>query len=59
MCEVVTTIKSQLDGGTIKGLAMFDSKRSKRCRTCRPRRARPPEPDRLTWNAIFLPKGAP
>src|SRR4029078_8581195 len=28
ICEVVTTIKSQLDGGTIKGIAMLDSKRS-------------------------------
>src|SRR5882724_8894258 len=27
ICEVVTTVKSQLDGGTIKGLAMLDTKR--------------------------------
>ena len=60
ICEVVTTIKSQLDGGTIKGLAMLDRKRS------------PALPDlptaeeqgtkdliAYTWNAIFLPKGAP
>src|SRR5436305_8173162 len=26
ICEVVTTIKSQLDGGTIKGIAMLDKK---------------------------------
>ena len=60
ICEVVTTIKSQLDGGTIKGLAMLDSKRSK---------ALPDLPTAeeqgtkgliaYTWNAIFLPKGAP
>jgi tripartite-type tricarboxylate transporter receptor subunit TctC len=60
ICEVVTTIKSQLDGGTIKGLAVLDRKRS------------PALPDlptaeeqgtkdliAYTWNAIFLPKGAP
>jgi len=60
ICEVVTTIKSQLDGGTIKGIAMLDRKRS------------PALPDlptaeeqgtkdliAYTWNAIFLPKGAP
>jgi tripartite-type tricarboxylate transporter receptor subunit TctC len=60
ICEVVTTIKSQLDGGTIRGLAIFDSKRSK---------ALPDLPTAeeqgtkgliaYTWNAIFLPKGAP
>jgi tripartite-type tricarboxylate transporter receptor subunit TctC len=60
LCEVVTTIKSQLDGGSIKGLAMFDSKRSK---------ALPDLPTAeeqgtknliaYTWNAIFLPKGTP
>src|SRR6059058_97295 len=60
ICEVVTTIKSQLDGGTIKGIAMLDRKRS------------PALPDlptaeeqgtkdliAYTWNAIFLPKNAP
>ena len=60
LCEVVTTIKAQLDGGTIKGIAMLDRKRS------------PALPDlstaeeqgtkdliAYTWNAIFLPKGTP
>ena len=60
ICEVVTTIKSQIEGGTIKGLAMLDKKRS------------PALPDlataeeqgtkdliAYTWNAIFLPKNAP
>ena len=60
LCEVVTTAKPQIDGGTVKGVAMLDSKRS------------PALPDLLTaeeqgtkdviaytWNAIFLPKNAP
>jgi tripartite-type tricarboxylate transporter receptor subunit TctC len=60
MCEVVTTVKSQLDGGTIKGLAMFDSKRSKAL----PDLATAEEQGTkdliaYTWNAIFLPKGTP
>jgi tripartite-type tricarboxylate transporter receptor subunit TctC len=60
LCEVVTTAKPQIDGGTVKAVAMLDSKRS------------PALPDlataeeqgtkdviAYTWNAIFLPKNAP
>jgi tripartite-type tricarboxylate transporter receptor subunit TctC len=60
LCEIITTAKPQIDGGTVKGLAILDSKRSP---------ALPNLPtageqgtDNLiayTWNAIFLPKGAP
>ena len=60
LCEVITTAKPQVDGGTIKGLAILDSKRSP---------AMPNLPtaaeqgtDKLeayTWNAIFLPKNTP
>jgi tripartite-type tricarboxylate transporter receptor subunit TctC len=60
LCEIITTAKPQIDGGTVKGLAILDSKRSP---------ASPNLPtaaeqgtDYLiayTWNAIFLPKGAP
>ena len=59
MCEVVTTVKSQLDGGTIKGLAMFDSKRSKALPDL-PTAEEQGTKDLIayTWNAIFLPKGA-
>jgi len=60
ICEIVTTIKSQLDGGTIKGLAMLDKKRS----PALPNLATAEEQGTkdliaYTWNAIFLPKGAP
>ncbi len=60
LCEIITTAKPQVDGGTIRALAIFDSKRSP---------ALPNLPtaaeqgtDKLeayTWNAIFLPKNAP
>jgi tripartite-type tricarboxylate transporter receptor subunit TctC len=60
MCEIITTAKPQVDGGTIKGLAIFDSKRSP---------AMPNLPTAIeqgtekleayTWNAIFLPKNTP
>ena len=60
ICEVVTTIKSQIDGGTIKGLAMLDSKRSKALPDL-PTAEEQGTKDLIayTWNAIFLPKGAP
>jgi tripartite-type tricarboxylate transporter receptor subunit TctC len=60
LCEVITTAKPQVDGGTVKALAIFDKERSP---------ALPNLPTALeqgtkdleayTWNAIFLPKGAP
>jgi tripartite-type tricarboxylate transporter receptor subunit TctC len=60
MCEIITTAKPQVDGGTIKGLAILDNKRSP---------AMPNLPTAIeqgtekleayTWNAIFLPKNAP
>ncbi len=60
LCEVVTTVKSQLDGGTIKGLAMLDSKRSKALPDL-PTAEEQGTKDLIayTWNAIFLPKNAP
>jgi tripartite-type tricarboxylate transporter receptor subunit TctC len=60
LCEIITTAKPQIDGAAVKAIAILDSKRS---------HALPDLPtateqgvDSLiayTWNAIFLPKGAP
>jgi tripartite-type tricarboxylate transporter receptor subunit TctC len=60
MCEVVSTAKPQIDGGTVKGIAIMTKERSP---------ALPnvptgieqgtPKLEAYTWNAIFLPKGAP
>jgi tripartite-type tricarboxylate transporter receptor subunit TctC len=60
VCEIITTAKPQVDGGNVRGLAIFDKKRSP---------AMPDLPTALeqgtkdleayTWNAIFLPKGTP
>lgn len=59
LCEVVSTAKPQIDGGTVKAMAIMTKQRSP---------ALPNVPtgieqgtDKLeayTWNAIFLPKGA-
>jgi tripartite-type tricarboxylate transporter receptor subunit TctC len=60
LCEIITTAKPQVDGGTVKALALFDKERS-------PALADLPTAaeqgtqnlEAYTWNAIFLPKGAP
>ena len=60
LCEIVSTAKPQIDGGTVKAIAIMTKERSP---------ALPDVPTGLeqgtpnleayTWNAIFLPKGAP
>jgi tripartite-type tricarboxylate transporter receptor subunit TctC len=60
MCQAITAAKSQIDGGTVKALALLDAVRSS---------ALPDVPTALelgtkgleayTWNALFLPRNAP
>jgi tripartite-type tricarboxylate transporter receptor subunit TctC len=60
LCEIVSTAKPQIDGGTVKAIAIMTKERSK---------ALPDVPtgieqgtpglEAYTWNALFLPKGAP
>ena len=60
LCEVISTAKPQIDGGTVKAIAIMTKERSP---------ALPNVPtgieqgtaklEAYTWNAIFLPKGAP
>jgi tripartite-type tricarboxylate transporter receptor subunit TctC len=59
LCEIISTAKPHIDGGAVKAIAIMTKTRS------------PVEPDlpttleqglnvqAYTWNAIFLPKGAP
>jgi len=60
LCEVITTAKPQVDGGTIKGLAILDSKRSPAMPNL-PTAAEQGTPnlEAYTWNAIFMPKNTP
>ena len=60
LCDIINTAKPQIDGGTVKGIALMTKERSP---------ALPNLPTALeqgstgieayTWSAIFLPKGAP
>jgi tripartite-type tricarboxylate transporter receptor subunit TctC len=60
LCEIITTAKPQIDGGTVKGLVILDSKRSPALPNL-PTAAEQGTDNLIayTWNAIFLPKGAP
>ena len=60
LCEVSSTAKPHIDGGTVKALAIFNKTRS----PALPNVATAEEQGTkdliaYTWNAIFLPKGAP
>ena len=60
LCEIVNTAKPQIDGGTVKGLAIMTKERS----PALPNLATAAEQgttgaDSYTWSAILLPKGAP
>jgi len=60
LCEVISTAKPQIDGGTVKAIAIMTKERSP---------ALPnvptgieqgtPKLEAYTWNAVFLPKNAP
>jgi tripartite-type tricarboxylate transporter receptor subunit TctC len=60
LCDIMTTAKGPIDSGAVKGVAVLDSKRSAALPNL-PSSAEQGEPRIVayTWNAIFLPKGAP
>src|SRR5256886_1243510 len=60
LCEIVSTAKPQIDGGTVKPIAIMTKERSKALPNV-PTGLEQGTPDleAYTWNAIFLPKGAP
>jgi tripartite-type tricarboxylate transporter receptor subunit TctC len=60
LCEIITTAKPQVDGGTVRALAIFNSKRSPALPDLPTAAEQGTEKlEAYTWNALFLPKGAP
>jgi tripartite-type tricarboxylate transporter receptor subunit TctC len=60
LCEIISTAKPQIDGGTVKAIAIMTKGRS----PALPSLATAEEQgtkgmEAYTWNAIFLPKGTP
>jgi tripartite-type tricarboxylate transporter receptor subunit TctC len=60
LCEIVSTAKPQIDGGTVKPIAIMTKERSKALPNVPTGLEQgTPNLEAYTWNAIFLPKGAP
>jgi tripartite-type tricarboxylate transporter receptor subunit TctC len=60
LCDIVTTAKPQIDGGTVKAIAMMNSTRSPALpNVATAQEQGVPGVEAYTWNAIFLPKNAP
>jgi tripartite-type tricarboxylate transporter receptor subunit TctC len=61
LCEIITTAKPHVDGGTVRALAIFDKERSKALPNLPTaiEQGGPKDLIAYTWNAIFLPKNAP
>ena len=60
LCEVVSTAKPQIDGNTVKAISILTKQRSPALPNV-PTAVEQglPDVEAYTWNAIFLPKGAP
>src|SRR5208337_2286911 len=60
LCEIVTTALPQIQGGTVKPIAMLSLERSPVLPNLpTANESGLPTFEAYTWNAIFLPKGAP
>jgi tripartite-type tricarboxylate transporter receptor subunit TctC len=59
LCEVISTAKPQIDGGTVKAIAIMTKERSQALPNVPTALEQGlPKLEAYTWNAIFLPKGA-
>ena len=59
LCEVVSTAKPQIDGNAVKAVAMLTKQRSSALPNVPTAIEQGLNVEAYTWNAIFLPKGAP
>ena len=59
LCEIISTAKPQIDGGTVKAIAIMTKERSKALPNVPTALEQGiPKLEAYTWNAIFLPKHA-
>ena len=59
LCEIITTAKPQIDGGTVKAIAKLSRTRSPALPNIPTAVEQGTDVEAYTWNAFFLPKGAP
>jgi tripartite-type tricarboxylate transporter receptor subunit TctC len=58
-CDIVSTVKPQIDAKTVKGLAVLTKTRSDVEPDIPTAQEQGVNAEAYTWNAVFLPKGAP
>jgi len=59
LCEIISTAKAQIDGGTVKAIAIMTKTRSPVVPNLATTIEQGFDVQAYTWNALFLPKGAP
>jgi len=59
LCEIISTAKPQIDGGRVKAIAMMTKERSAVEKDVATSAEQGLDVQAYTWNALFLPKGAP
>lgn len=59
LCEIISTAKPQIDGGTIKPISILTKTRSAVLPGLPTAIEQGTEVEAYTWNAVFLPKGTP
>jgi tripartite-type tricarboxylate transporter receptor subunit TctC len=59
LCDIITTAKPQIDGGTVKPIAILTKKRSPQLPDVPTAIEQGFDVEAYTWNAFFLPKGTP
>jgi tripartite-type tricarboxylate transporter receptor subunit TctC len=59
LCDIIATAKPQIDGGTVKGLAIMTKERAAVLPNLPTTVEQGTDVQAYTWSAVFLPKGAP
>lgn len=59
LCDIITTAKAQIDGDTVKPIAVLSKERSPALPNVPTAIEQGFDIDAYTWNAFFLPKGTP
>ncbi len=59
LCEIIANAKPQIDGGTVKGIAIMTKQRSPILPNLATSGEQGLDVQAYTWSALFLPKGAP
>lgn len=59
LCDIVTTAKPQIDGGSVRGIAILTKERSPVLPNVPTAIEQGFDVEAYTWNAFFLPKGTP